>query len=217
MVSQAIHHPEFSPLIVLLLVLIVGASTAVYTLLVRRWTTQRYWVALEQWAGQRGFALARNKRPPLPKSLPELSQPQFQVSVALLKQGLWLLQLTVANHHYHLLVKATTSNWPATALRPVAHKPSLLDCFSLSSSPHPISTDRFLLFGEDLPAARTLANSSLLMLMPPDIGLLLRQTHLILDFSTRPFDAIEFDRMLCLADQLAAHLPVAPSPSTLRQ
>jgi len=48
-------------------------------------------------------------------------------------------------------------------------------------------------------------------LLPPDVGLLLHGRHLVLDFSDRPFDAIEFGRMLALADQLAARLPVPPS------
>jgi hypothetical protein len=30
---------------------------------------------------------------------------------------------------------------------------------------------------------------------------------MVLDFSRRPFDTIEFDRMLGLADHLTAHLP----------
>ena len=38
-------------------------------------------------------------------------------------------------------------------------------------------------------------------------GLLLHGQHLVLDFSSRPFDRLEFTRMIALAEQLLAHLP----------
>ena len=45
-------------------------------------------------------------------------------------------------------------------------------------------------------------------LLPPDIGRVLRGQHLVLVFSSRPFVPIVFDRMLALAAQLAAQLPM---------
>jgi hypothetical protein len=48
-------------------------------------------------------------------------------------------------------------------------------------------------FGQDPVAARRLAASSLRTLLPKDVGLLLSGKHLLLDFSTRPFDTIEFE------------------------
>ena len=44
-------------------------------------------------------------------------------------------------------------------------------------------------------------------LLPADVGLLLIGRQLLLDFSDRPFDSIEFGRMMSLTDQLVKHLP----------
>jgi len=109
---------------------------------------------------------------------------------------------------WHVLVRQISSAWPATGLRP-AHLPaSLLDQFSLSSYPRMGETDRFIVFGTDSAAARILSKSHARALLPPDIGLLLHGRHMVLDFSTRPFDGIELGRMVALADQLVRHLPV---------
>ena len=100
-------------------------------------------------------------------------------------------------------------------LRPVsaASQQSVLDSFSLSSFPLMGATERFVVFGTDSAAARLISQSMMRSLLPPDIGLLLHRRELVLDFSPRPFDAIEFDRMLALADQLAQRLPAPTSES----
>lgn len=108
---------------------------------------------------------------------------------------------------WHALVRQVEATWPPTALRPAARKESLLDLFSLASYPSMIASERFVIFGTDSAAARSVARSSLPALLPPDIGLLLHGRVLVLDFSARPFDTIEFDRMLALAQHLTAHLP----------
>jgi hypothetical protein len=69
-------------------------------------------------------------------------------------------------------------------------------------------TDRFIVFGTDSAAARALSKSHARALLPPDVGLLLHGRHVVLDFSTRPFDGIELGRMVALAEQLVQHLPV---------
>ena len=43
-------------------------------------------------------------------------------------------------------------------------------------------------------------------LLPPDVALIVTGNRLILDFSTRHFDEIEFDRLIQLAEQLAPRL-----------
>lgn len=108
---------------------------------------------------------------------------------------------------WHALVRQVEASWPPTALRPAARDESLLDLFSLASYPSMIASERFVIFGTDSAAARSVAKSSLPALLPPDIGLLLHGRVLVLDFSARPFDTIEFDRMLALAQHLTAHLP----------
>jgi hypothetical protein len=99
--------------------------------------------------------------------------------------------------------------WPATGLRPAIHTASIIDLFSLSSFPSLTPGGRFMLFGSAQRAAEALAQSPARALLPPDVGLLLSGEYLILDFSSRPFDEIEFDRMIDLAKQLAGRLPVA--------
>ncbi|MEA2707785.1 MAG: hypothetical protein QOF78_386, partial [Phycisphaerales bacterium] len=95
-----------------------------------------------------------------------------------------------------------------TGLRPANQPASLLDQFSLSSYPRMGETDRFIVFGTDSAAARALSKSHARALLPPDVGLLLHGRHVVLDFSTRPFDGIELGRMVALAEQLVQHLPV---------
>ena len=43
-------------------------------------------------------------------------------------------------------------------------------------------------------------------MVPPDVGVLVQGDVLVLDFSARPFDDLEFNRMSALADQLAQKL-----------
>lgn len=108
---------------------------------------------------------------------------------------------------WNLLIRGMGGDWPPTGLRPTNAAASVLDLFSLSSFPTLAGTERFIAYGTDSAAARVLTKSMLRSLLPPDVGLLLHGSHLVLDFSGRPFDTIEFGRMLALADQLAAHVP----------
>ena len=48
-------------------------------------------------------------------------------------------------------------------------------------------------------------------LLPADVGLLLYGPRLVLDFSGRPFDTIEFERMIVVAKQIVDHLPLPDS------
>jgi hypothetical protein len=108
---------------------------------------------------------------------------------------------------WHVMVRKIESRWPPTGLRPRANPSSVLDLFPMSSFPSMAPPERFVIFGTDSPAARRLAKSSLLALLPPDIGLLLHGSTLILDFTARPFDAIELSRLCSLVEQLLAYLP----------
>jgi hypothetical protein len=108
---------------------------------------------------------------------------------------------------WHAIIMKLDGEWPPTGLRP-AHAPaSLLDFFSLSSFPLLGLGQRFVVFGTDSAAARRLSKSSARALLPPDVGLLLHGSLALLDFSSRPFDPIEFGRMLALANQVIAKLP----------
>jgi hypothetical protein len=199
---------EFSFLTLLVLAGMLGMSCVTFWLLVRRATLNRQWVALSDWARGRGF---RNHpiadgTPPAPFSMISTSRPRVRLWLAGRSSQLLQMQGVEAGA-WHVLIQSIESNWPPTALRPVAKEQSLLDLFSLASFPAMISAERFVIFGADSNAAKSLAKSSLSALLPPDIGLLLHGQHVVLDFSNRPFDAIEFDRMLTLVNHLMSHLP----------
>ena len=217
-----IQIPGFSWGVLFTLLLLFGVSAAVFVWQVRRWTLQPGWRALLDWSRERGFKLSRPlaaAREPFDRfdgarvmtmlESGETRAMQLEVPpAAAAPQGAGAGAAAVEPSRWHVLVRQISSAWPATGLRP-AHLPaSLLDQFSLSSYPRMGETDRFIVFGTDSAAARILSKSHARALLPPDIGLLLHGRHLVLDFSTRPFDGIELGRMVALADQLVRHLPV---------
>jgi hypothetical protein len=209
--------------VLLLLLALAGVSAGVFVWQVRRWTSQPGWRALLDWSRERGFKLSR------PLGAAAVAREPFdrfegaRVITLLESAETRAMQLEVPAtataattpgagagepSRWHVLVRQISSAWPASGLRP-AHLPaSLLDQFSLSSYPRMGETDRFIVFGTDSAAARALSKSHARALLPPDIGLLLHGRHMVLDFSTRPFDGIELGRMVALADQLVRHLPV---------
>jgi hypothetical protein len=205
--------PAFSWVVLLLLILITCASAAVFAWQVRRWTTHRGWRELLDWSRERGFSLSRPESP-APEPFDRIAG--ARVTTKLESDKTRALQLHVApgggteRTRWHVLVRQIASApWPPTGLRPATAPASLLDQFSLSSYPRMGDVARFVVFGTDSAAARTLSKSQARALLPPDIGLLLHGQHLVLDFSTRPFDGIELGRMVALADQLVQHLPIS--------
>jgi hypothetical protein len=211
--------PAFSPGVLLTLLFLLAVSAAVFVWQVLRWTSQPGWRALLDWSRERGFTLSR---PAGASAAAREPFDRFQGArvTTLLESGAGetkAMQLEVSgadaagageSSRWHVLVRQISSAWPATGLRPANLPASLLDQFSLSSYPRMGETDRFIVFGTDSAAARALSKSHARALLPPDIGLLLHGRHLVLDFSTRPFDGIELGRMVALADQLVRHLPV---------
>jgi hypothetical protein len=223
----------FSFLTLLVLLCVLGLSCLTFWLLVRRATSHRRWVALSDWARARGFRYRPigDGEPPEPFSVMPGARPRVRLWLA--SEGVELLQLEppdagspasagagtapakaggpddglAPRPSWHVLIRRIESNWPPTALRPTAQDKSPLDLFSLASFPSMIASERFVIFGADSAAARTLSKSSLPALLPPDVGLLLHARRVVLDFSARPFDTIEFDRMLALANSLTSHLP----------
>lgn len=219
--AQSAAPAEFSWYVLLALIAGFLGSLGVYLAIVRRWTTRRHWVAMSDWARQNGFHLRETDQDALPPPLTNLPELDPQIQLSLSKDQTTLLQMdtdsTPASRsperaaRWHLLVRRIESAWPPTGLRPVAHQTSLLDIFSLSSFPSLGEVGRFVIFSSDSIVARSLADSSIGALLPPDVGLLLHGQYLLLDFSTRPFDRLEFGRMIALADSLLAHLPAGVS------
>ena len=221
--------PPFSPLVLLALVLVVAASSVTFWLLVRRATSHRQWVAFADWARERRFRLGRPGADAVPAPLNALRNTTPLVRLILSRGPTTLAQVEAApppgaaapatpavgsmrppRALWNVLIRELAAEWPPTALRPANATASVLDLFSLSSFPTLGSTERFIAYGTDSAAARVVSGSMLRSLLPADVGLLLHGRRLVLDFSDRPFDAIEFGRMLALADQLSTRLPAPP-------
>jgi hypothetical protein len=214
--------PPFSPLIALCLIVVLGASAAMYWLLVRRATSRRQWVSLAEWARESGFRVGRHAAGGeviLPPPLDVLGTARIAIRSQLTGERATILEAQPADAPeaapgvhpplLHLLVRKLEAAWPPTALRPAHAAPgeSVIDLFSLGSFPLMGAGHRFTVYGADAAAARALAESSVRALLPQDVGLLLHGQHLVLDFSSRPFDGLEFNRMIAVVEQLLAHLP----------
>lgn len=201
--------PHFSWIIFLVLLIIFGASLAMFLALVRRWTTQRQWVSLAQWARQRGLKFSAPPRQ-LPAVLAPLGAAGLQIRLCLCDKTASFLQLqtdpppgrTIPDRWNVLLFRTPQPRSGLAALRPAAAPASLLDLMGLSQFPALKIAHRFVVLSTTSSAARLLAHSASRTLVPADIGLLAADQCLLLDFSSRPFDPIELDRILAIARQL---------------
>jgi hypothetical protein len=216
-----------STLILLTLIIIFASSVAMFWLLIERWTSRRYWTALADWGKRQGFRIRSDEDGPPPAPF-DVIEPPPRVQVCLANSVTTLAQLQSAAHPptqqsddplpaspadaagagaWNVLVREIETTWPPTGLRPAPARASMLDLFSLTSFPLLGSTERFVVYGTESTAAVALSRSAARGLLPPDIGLLLVGRKLILEFSSRPFDSIEFERMIVLANQLVNHMP----------
>jgi hypothetical protein len=196
------HPPEFSISIFVLLLGIFIASLLTFMVLVRRCTTQRRWVWLSEWAQRRKFS--RRASDQFIASLRKILGGEFRILLQLSKPNLTLMQIqTQPLQRWNVLVqKRRRLQTVVAGLRPTAAAASLLDLAKLTHFPSSAISTRFTVLAAGSAAARALSDSALRTLLPADIGLLLAEDWLLLDFSTRPLDPIELDRMLALAEQL---------------
>lgn len=189
----------------LLLLLLFFGSLAMFVILERRSTTQRKWVALSEWSRSRGLRMGRRGDVPAPLGLIAAAKPGVKLEFQ--KQGMAIVQLQTSvpvERGWNVLV-IEARRWPyaPAGLRP-AHQPlSLLDVMNLPIMPTAAGTERFVALSNESRAAKALVLSKTRALLPPDVGLLRMDQWLILDFSTRPFDPIELDRMLAVAKQIS--------------
>lgn len=222
MLVKAIPSPWISVEVLATLFVILAGSAATFWALVRRWESHRQWLALGEWATQHGLRSSGQDLTRLPPPLESLANRQPVIRLCIGNESTTLMQFQTAPPQpqpggppiasgpaiWHVLLRKLDSPpWRPTGLRPTSIGASLLDLFSLVGFPQLGPSDRFTLFGADSADARALANSMTRSLLPPDVGLLLLGDHLILDFSDRPFDEIELDRMLALAEQVVEKLP----------
>jgi hypothetical protein len=194
---------------------IIGASSGIFWLLVRRWTTQRHWVALQDWADQNRFKLHGEDGAVGPEMLRYLTQPAPKALVSLNDVDTGIVQIEATpprgkgtqEVRWNLLVRKLARAWPTTGFRPASSGRSILDYFQLEEMRAMAPTERFVLYGAEARAARALGKSSVAALLPADVGMMLVDKNLVLDFSSRPFDPLELERIDALAEQIVTHLP----------
>lgn len=190
------------------LVVVTAISVAVFVLETRRWTTRRWWVALTDWAAANGFAVRREGTPEVSAVLASIGLGAGRPGLNLSRAAIWIFQMETGGQdgqatRWNLVMQKVGRRWPATGLRPAGPDGSIVDVLALTSYPSLANAERFVVHGAETAAARALAGSPMANLLPRDIGLLLAGEYLVLDFTRRPFDTIEFGRMLALAKQLA--------------
>ena len=200
---QSVPGPGTSLVVFAVLGLILAASAMMFRVLAERSTSHRQRVSLAEWGRDEGFRVRINP-PDRPEPFDLLSGTGLGVRVALTNRGAIVSLVQIGT--WHVLIHRMKSPWKPSGLRPATAGSSIVDLFSLSSFPLMGPSERFLLFSVDPDAARSLSASSARALLPPDIGLLLHGQWLVLDFSSRPFDVVELNRMRAVADQLTRHL-----------
>ncbi len=117
---------------------------------------------------------------------------------------------TLSQHNtvriWHVLVRDIDYYSTPIALRPVNANASLVDLMNLQLFPKMSSEVRFAVYGIRATDAKELAAGPARALLPPDIGLIRNADQIILDFTSRPFDPVEFNRMISVVNQVEAVL-----------
>jgi hypothetical protein len=209
LISQSAIPRTFSFEVLFTLLAILIVSGRVFYVLTRQWTSHRPIEALREWARDRDFQLQLAPDAELPEALAGLSSADPKVEMTLSEGSILLIRLTTAakptapRPMWNLLICRSPAARRPAGLRPMANNGSFLDLFSLDGFPSLLPPERFVVFAAESKEAKAMAASPARGLLPADIGLLVHGPYLTLDFSTRPFDAIEFDRMLAIAEQVA--------------
>ena len=195
--------------IFLALALICAASLIVFFVNVRRETTHRAQHRLIDWGHRNGF-----RRTDLDIGAPapcDRLTPALDLKISFASRTTRLVHLRGspqgygdAPEHWNLAIRGVGRSSPPVGLRSAEDRRSIVDLFHLAPAPHQPAAARFTIVGEDVVASRALADGSSRSLLPGDLSLLRIDEFLVIDFSDRPFDEIEFGRMLALLDQLAS-------------
>jgi hypothetical protein len=204
--------PTFSFMVLFMLLLMLCASAATFAMLTRRWTNDRPRAALLDWARDRRFRVVPAEQLTVPIGLDALAGLYPVVEEMLIRGTATVVRATTSGtgterHRWHLLLMTTSTARTPAALRPAAAAVSFVDLFMLPAFPAVLTPDRFAVHATDATAARAMTHSPARGLLPPDVGLLVHGPHVTVDFSIRPFDAVEIDRMLVIAGQILPGLP----------
>jgi hypothetical protein len=205
--------PHFSFAIFLSLLAIILASGGIYVVLTRRWTSDRRTAALSDWAAEERFTMRQAPRAELPPALTGLTSLGARVEIAFTRGPISVLQLVTVSQpnsresRWHVLIRQLDRAWSPAGLRPVGRGESFIDLFTMNGFPSLLTPDRFVAYGIDARAAKQIAHSPARGLLPPDVGLMVHGPYVTIDFSARPFDTIEFERMLIVMEQIVSHTP----------
>ncbi len=205
--------PSPSLWLLLVMLLMLAAAGYVFWRLTHDWTRGRRIGALTEWARAVGMRFQPGEQAALPGVLARLGvEPRALLSLH--GENTWLVQFETQSarvseppQRWNVLVRYLGATVPTVGLRP-AHAPaSLLDLIPARTFPGLVPPERFVVIGEERAMAEALATSSVRALLPADIGMVMFEDALLLDFSTRPYDAVEFSRLLAVVDQITPHLP----------
>jgi hypothetical protein len=202
--------------ILLMLLCVLLISTVIFWILVRQSTVYHHWSELSQWADEHRMRLRGKDEAQLPAPLANLHNASLVPVISLTDKTVTFIEMRwkkdEADQSEHLVrshaaVCEISTHWLGAALQPAKQDAGLSDLFALKRFPSMIASDRFVPLGADSAMARRLALSKIPALLPPDVALVLQGQNLILDFSNRPFDAIELTRLSTLVEQLVGELP----------
>jgi hypothetical protein len=198
----------------LMMFAMLAASVWVFAQLVGRQTRHRRRVSLSQWARARKMRVVDPSSVSPQAAFPSLAALDAKIISVVQGQTIALAQVqtndaksasvaaATGRSSWNILQTALPADWPPCALRPASGAKSVIDLFGLSSFPSLAIDRRFMVFAaESRPAAQMVA-SGVLSRLPPDVGLLLTGRQMILDFTGRPFDEVEFSRMMELAEEI---------------
>jgi hypothetical protein len=206
----AVTTPELSWVILVSLLMLLASSSAIFYFLTKRWTFDRPRAALHDWSRQRGYKVTHTPHAKLPASLQSLQSLDAKVESILHRHNSTVVRLITTEKpipktkRWHLLIRETKGSHVPMGLRPAHAERSFLDLFTLTAFPSILPSDRYVVFASESKHAQEIANAPFRGLMPPDIGLLLHGNTITIDFSSRPFDSVEFERMLAVMNQIAA-------------
>jgi hypothetical protein len=214
----------FSPIALLVMFVILAASVWVFTTLVARETRHRAELSLSSWAAARKLRMIDvENHPPDQSAFAALAAVHPKIRRLIQNNVLRIMQvrtddppqIKTASPQWNLLLLRLDAKWQPTGLRPAARPISIIDLFALSSFASLAPNRNFMVFGAEPSAARALPAAALAAILPPDIGLLLHGSDMILDFTGREFDEIELSRMMDLAAELMQ--VISPSESAKNQ
>lgn len=219
MLSQAdptLQMPGPSMTVVLVMIVMLVASVWVYAQLTHLWTTRRPLAAMQEWARANGMRICQPSQVELPAVIGQVGD-GLRVTRVLKNEVTTIVQVESAGARWHLMVRdlpgakateAVQPAWPATGLRPADREVPWMESMTRRSFPTLLPPERFVVVGTERGAAEALAASSVRALLPADVAVMVVGHSMLLEFSPRPFDGVEFSRLLAVMDQVVEALPV---------